>query len=157
MFKSILSARSVTARIRRGNFLWQQFEAAVGACRADPKRDDRQITPAPYKSAKLGISRAVDSWAQELMVDCPNLLDEFVELRSLTDDANKMAHFPDHAPSCGRPGDRRAILIGLGLNRIGRIKELPDTPDRTSGLLNRDPGIIHLRVPTSAVIGSART
>jgi ribosomal protein L30 len=34
----------VTARIRRGNFLWQQFEAAVGACRADPKRDDRQIT-----------------------------------------------------------------------------------------------------------------
>ena len=34
----------ITARIRRGNFLWQQFEAAAGACRADPNRDDRQIT-----------------------------------------------------------------------------------------------------------------
>src|SRR5215471_21360152 len=26
----------VTVHVRRGNFLWQQFEAAVGACRVDP-------------------------------------------------------------------------------------------------------------------------
>jgi large subunit ribosomal protein L30 len=33
----------IAARIRRGNFLWQQFEAAAGACRADPKRDERAV------------------------------------------------------------------------------------------------------------------
>jgi large subunit ribosomal protein L30 len=35
-----------------------------------------------------------------------------------------------------RPGDQRAILIGLGLNRIGRIKELPDTP-ATRGMIRK--------------------
>ena len=34
----------ITTRIRRGEVLWAQFEAAVEACRADPKSDDRQIT-----------------------------------------------------------------------------------------------------------------
>ena len=34
----------VTTRIGRGEVLWAQFEAAVEACRADPKGDDRQIT-----------------------------------------------------------------------------------------------------------------
>jgi large subunit ribosomal protein L30 len=27
-----------------------------------------------------------------------------------------------------RPGDQRATLIGLGLNRMHRSRELPDTP-----------------------------
>ncbi len=27
-----------------------------------------------------------------------------------------------------RPQDQRATLIGLGLNKIGRVKDLPDTP-----------------------------
>ena len=27
-----------------------------------------------------------------------------------------------------RPGDQRATLIGLGLNKIGRVKTLADTP-----------------------------
>lgn len=27
-----------------------------------------------------------------------------------------------------RPDDQRATLIGLGLNKIGRVKELEDTP-----------------------------
>ena len=27
-----------------------------------------------------------------------------------------------------RPQDQRATLIGLGLNKIGRVKELEDTP-----------------------------
>ena len=34
----------ITTRIHRGEVLWAQFEAAVEACRADPKSDDRQIT-----------------------------------------------------------------------------------------------------------------
>jgi hypothetical protein len=34
----------ITTRIGRGEVLWAQFEAAVEACRANPKGDDRQIT-----------------------------------------------------------------------------------------------------------------
>ena len=33
-----------------------------------------------------------------------------------------------------REGDQRATLIGLGLNRIGRIADLPDTP-QTRGMI----------------------
>ena len=28
----------------------------------------------------------------------------------------------------GRPGDQRATLIGLGLNKMHRVRELEDTP-----------------------------
>ena len=34
----------ITTRIIRGDVLWAQFEEAVASCRADSKRDDRQIT-----------------------------------------------------------------------------------------------------------------
>ena len=34
----------ITTRICSGELLWAQFEAAVEACRSDPKGDDRQIT-----------------------------------------------------------------------------------------------------------------
>ena len=30
--------------------------------------------------------------------------------------------------SIGRPKDQRATLVGLGLNKINRIRELEDTP-----------------------------
>jgi large subunit ribosomal protein L30 len=33
-----------------------------------------------------------------------------------------------------RHSDQRATLIGLGLNKIGRIKNLPDTP-QTRGMI----------------------
>jgi large subunit ribosomal protein L30 len=33
-------------------------------------------------------------------------------------------------------GKQRATLIGLGLNKIGRIKDLPDTP-ATRGMLRK--------------------
>jgi large subunit ribosomal protein L30 len=33
-----------------------------------------------------------------------------------------------------RPGSQRDTLIGLGLNKIGRTKELPDTP-ATRGMI----------------------
>ena len=35
-----------------------------------------------------------------------------------------------------RDGVQRKTLIGLGLNKIGRVKELPDTP-MTRGMITR--------------------
>ena len=35
-----------------------------------------------------------------------------------------------------RANDQRATLIGLGLNKIGRARELPDTP-MTRGMINK--------------------
>ncbi|HEX5845911.1 MAG: 50S ribosomal protein L30 [Rhodoplanes sp.] len=35
-----------------------------------------------------------------------------------------------------RRGDQRATLIGLGLNRIGRVAELVDTPS-TRGMIDK--------------------
>ena len=39
-----LYQKPIIDRIIRSNILWNQFEEAVAACRADPKQDDRQIT-----------------------------------------------------------------------------------------------------------------
>ena len=36
----------------------------------------------------------------------------------------------------GRKGDQRATLIGLGLNKIGKTKELEDTPS-IRGMINK--------------------
>ena len=36
----------------------------------------------------------------------------------------------------GRPGDQRATLIGLGLNKINRTRELQDTP-AVRGMINK--------------------
>ena len=36
----------------------------------------------------------------------------------------------------GRKGDQRATLIGLGLNKIGRTRELEDTPS-IRGMINK--------------------
>ncbi|MEJ2623639.1 MAG: 50S ribosomal protein L30 [Pseudolabrys sp.] len=35
-----------------------------------------------------------------------------------------------------RDGAQRATLIGLGLNKIGRVRELPDTP-ATRGMIRK--------------------
>ena len=35
-----------------------------------------------------------------------------------------------------RNNDQRATLIGLGLNKIGRVRELPDTP-ATRGMIRK--------------------
>jgi large subunit ribosomal protein L30 len=35
-----------------------------------------------------------------------------------------------------RHNDQRATLIGLGLNKIGRVSELPDTP-ATRGMIHK--------------------
>ena len=36
----------------------------------------------------------------------------------------------------GRPGDQRATLIGLGLNKMHRVRELKDTPS-VRGMINK--------------------
>ena len=36
----------------------------------------------------------------------------------------------------GRKGDQRATLIGLGLNKIGKTRELEDTPS-IRGMINK--------------------
>ena len=35
-----------------------------------------------------------------------------------------------------RPADQRATLVGLGLNKINRTRELPDTP-AVRGMINK--------------------
>ncbi len=35
-----------------------------------------------------------------------------------------------------RSNDQRATLVGLGLNKIGRVRELPDTP-ATRGMIRK--------------------
>ncbi|HZD92118.1 MAG TPA: 50S ribosomal protein L30 [Pseudolabrys sp.] len=35
-----------------------------------------------------------------------------------------------------RSDDQRATLVGLGLNKIGRVRELPDTP-ATRGMIRK--------------------
>ncbi|MSO66540.1 MAG: 50S ribosomal protein L30 [Pseudolabrys sp.] len=35
-----------------------------------------------------------------------------------------------------RHHDQRETLVGLGLNKIGRVKDLPDTPE-TRGMINK--------------------
>ena len=35
-----------------------------------------------------------------------------------------------------RDGSQRQTLVGLGLNKIGRVKDLPDTPE-THGMLRK--------------------
>ena len=47
-----------------------------------------------------------------------------------------------------RHHDQRSTLIGLGLNKIGRIKDLPDTPS-TRGMIHK---IRHLE----RVVGEAK-
>jgi large subunit ribosomal protein L30 len=42
-----------------------------------------------------------------------------------------------------RNGDQRQTLVGLGLNKIGRVKELPDTPS-TRGMLRKVAHIVQV-------------
>ena len=50
--------------------------------------------------------------------------------------AKKTVKLEQIASPLRRNGDQRATLIGLGLNKIGRVKDLPDTPS-THGMLRK--------------------
>ena len=48
--------------------------------------------------------------------------------------ANKTIKIEQTGSPIRRDGSQRATLIGLGLNKIGRVKELPDNPS-TRGMI----------------------
>jgi large subunit ribosomal protein L30 len=50
--------------------------------------------------------------------------------------ARKTLRVTQIASAAGRYADQRQTLIGLGLNKIGRVRELPDTPD-TRGMIRK--------------------
>ena len=43
----------------------------------------------------------------------------------------------------GRPADQRATLVGLGLNKIDRVKTLEDTPS-VRGMINKVSHLIEV-------------
>ena len=48
--------------------------------------------------------------------------------------ANKTIKVEQIGSPIRRRSDQRTTLVGLGLNRIGRVKDLPDTP-QTRGMI----------------------
>jgi large subunit ribosomal protein L30 len=50
--------------------------------------------------------------------------------------ATKMIKVEQVASPLRRSNDQRATLIGLGLNKIGRMRDLPDTP-ATRGMIRK--------------------
>jgi large subunit ribosomal protein L30 len=42
-----------------------------------------------------------------------------------------------------RPGDQRATLIGLGLNKMHRVRELEDTPS-VRGMINKVAHLVEI-------------
>ena len=50
--------------------------------------------------------------------------------------ADKTIKVQQIASAARRRHDQRETLIGLGLNKIGRVKELPDTP-MTKGMISK--------------------
>ncbi len=50
--------------------------------------------------------------------------------------AAKTVTVTQYASPQRRPAEQRATLVGLGLNKIGRISELPDTP-QTRGMVGK--------------------
>ena len=44
------------------------------------------------------------------------------------DAAKKVVKITQTGSAIGRPGDQRATLIGLGLNKMHRTREVEDTP-----------------------------
>ena len=43
----------------------------------------------------------------------------------------------------GRPKDQRATLVGLGLNKMHRVRELEDTPS-VRGMINKIPHLVEI-------------
>jgi len=50
--------------------------------------------------------------------------------------SSKTVKVEQYASPARRNGDQRQTLIGLGLNKIGRVKDLPDTPS-TRGMVHK--------------------
>ena len=57
--------------------------------------------------------------------------------------SNKMIKIQQTGSPIRRHHDQRATLIGLGLNKIGRTRDLPDTPS-TRGMIRKVQHLVKL-------------
>ena len=57
--------------------------------------------------------------------------------------ANKTIKVKQVASSIGRPAKQKAVLIGLGLNKMNKVVELEDTPS-TRGMINKIPHLVKI-------------
>jgi len=57
--------------------------------------------------------------------------------------ANKTIKVKQTASSIGRPEKQKAILIGLGLNKMNKVVELEDTPS-IRGMINKVPHLVKI-------------
>ena len=57
--------------------------------------------------------------------------------------ASKTIKVEQYASPARRHFDQRQTLVGLGLNKVGRVKELPDTP-ATRGMIRKLPHLVRV-------------
>lgn len=57
--------------------------------------------------------------------------------------AKKTVKVTQTGSAIGRPGDQRATLIGLGLNKMRKTRELEDTP-AVRGMINKVHHLVHV-------------
>jgi len=55
--------------------------------------------------------------------------------------ANKTIKVKQVASPIGRPAKQKAVLIGLGLNKMNKVVELEDTPS-IRGMINKIPHLV---------------
>ena len=59
--------------------------------------------------------------------------------------ANKTIKVKQVASPIGRPAKQKAVLIGLGLNKMNKVVELEDTPS-IRGMINKIPHLVKIRI-----------
>ena len=57
--------------------------------------------------------------------------------------ANKTIKVKQVASPIGRPAKQKAVLIGLGLNKMNKVVELEDTPS-IRGMINKIPPLVKI-------------
>lgn len=57
--------------------------------------------------------------------------------------ANKTIKVKQIASPIGRPEKQKAVLIGLGLNKMNKVVELEDTPS-IRGMINKIPHLVKI-------------
>ena len=57
--------------------------------------------------------------------------------------ANKTIKVKQVASPIGRPAKQKAVLIGLGLNKMNKVVELEDTPT-IRGMINKIPHLVKI-------------
>ena len=57
--------------------------------------------------------------------------------------ANKTIKVKQVASPIGRPAKQKAVLIGLGLNKMNKVVELEDTPSMR-GMINKIPHLVKI-------------